>query len=62
LREAVEISMACAARKANAGMFERGSMSRGFWKCSQCHESGYLPPTRARSGPVRREPHKNGRS
>ena len=44
------------------GMFDCGTTWRGFSRCSRCHWSVYLPPTRARSGPVRLEPHWNGRS
>jgi hypothetical protein len=32
----------------------------GSSKCRTCQRSGYLPPTRARSGPMRREPQRNG--
>ena len=37
-----------------------GTTARGSIRCSTCHSSEYLPPTRARSGPVRLEPHSMG--
>ena len=33
------------------------TMERGAVKCFTSHSLEYLPPTRARSGPVRFEPH-----
>ena len=39
-----------------------GTTDFGAWRWSRCQSSEYLPPTRARSGPVRLEPHWNGRS
>ena len=43
-----------------AGMFDSGTRSRGLFRCTRCHSSLYLPPTRCRSGPVRLLPHWNG--
>ena len=43
-----------------AGMFDSGTRSRGFNRWMRCHSSLYLPPTRARSGPVRLLPHWKG--
>ena len=39
-----------------------GDVLRGSFRWFQCHASGYLPPTRCRSGPMRREPSWKGRS
>ena len=37
-----------------------GTTLRGSTRCATCQALEYLPPTRARSGPVRLEPHWNG--
>src|SRR5436190_1755527 len=37
-----------------------GTIARGLFRCVTCHSSEYLPPTRARSGPVRLDPHWKG--
>ncbi len=44
------------------GIIEAGTTARGFSMCSRCQTSVYFPPIRCKSGPVRLEPHKNGRS
>ena len=49
-------------RKLYEGMIDSGTRSRGSFKCATCQSSEYLPPTRARSGPVLFEPHWNGKS
>ena len=41
---------------------ELGTTDRGLLRWPRCQSSEYLPPTRARSGPVRFEPHWKGRS
>ena len=41
---------------------EPGVVEVGCSMWRTCHRFGYLPPTRSRSGPVRFEPHWNGRS
>ena len=43
-------------------MIDAATTARGFVMCTRCHASLYLPPSRSRSGPVRFEPHRNGRS
>ena len=40
--------------------FEPGEVLRGLSMWLKCHASGYLPPTRCRSGPVRLEPQRKG--
>src|SRR5215468_6824630 len=55
-------SSAARASHGYAGMFDSWTNARGSRRCSRCHSSEYLPPTRARSGPVRFEPHWKGRS
>jgi hypothetical protein len=39
-----------------AGMIDLAFTSRGFWKCRKCQRLLFIPPSRARSGPMRREP------
>ena len=41
-------------------MIDRGVIDRGSCMWRTCQRSGYLPPSRARSGPMRRDPHWNG--
>ncbi len=41
-------------------MIDSGTTARGSIMCATCQSLEYLPPTRARSGPVRFEPHWNG--
>ena len=41
-------------------MIDCGTTERGSIRCATCQASVYLPPTRARSGPLRFEPHWNG--
>ena len=40
--------------------FIKGTIERGAIKCCTCHSLEYFLPTRARSGPVRFEPHSKG--
>ena len=41
-------------------LFEPGEVDRGSCMWRKCQRPGYLPPMRARSGPVRLEPHWKG--
>ena len=41
-------------------MMLSGTTARGLTMWATCQSSEYLPPTRARSGPVRLLPHWNG--
>ena len=48
------------ARCEYGGMFEPGDVERGSARWRRCQRFGLRPPSRARSGPVRLEPHWNG--
>lgn len=46
--------------QAYSGITDFADTERGFVMCSRCQRFGYFPPSRARSGPVRLDPHWNG--
>ena len=59
-RGSVDVSKTFSRSQGNDGMLEPAEMERGSSMCLRCQMPGYLPPTLARSGPLRLEPHWNG--
>jgi hypothetical protein len=60
LRGIVLTSSVLARSHGKFGMFEPVEIDLGFSMWRRCQTFGYFPPTRARSGPLRFEPHWKG--